>query len=71
MYKEIFIALTKKQIKLLNASELAIKHNCSQSYVSRILKSTEQPIAPKAIRILASAYLLIDVFNKIETQPKN
>ncbi len=62
MYEDFFIVLSNKQIKMLNATELAAKHKCSQSYVSRILKSSVKPSSIKAQAILKDAYTLIKIY---------
>jgi hypothetical protein len=55
MYKENFKPLTEDQIKLLNHSAIATLFKCSHTYVTRVLKSTEYPKAPKAKNILNAA----------------
>jgi histidinol phosphatase-like PHP family hydrolase len=67
MYKEIFKPLSKEQIKLLNHSALGEAFKCSHTYVTRVLKSTEEPKAPKAKNILKAAREMI---NALEIQAK-
>ena len=64
MYNKNFVSLTKEQVKMVNHTSLAVKHNCSQSYVSRVLKSQEEPTAIKAKEIIESARKFI---NAVET----
>lgn len=68
MYKKEFIALTENQIKKVNASALAKNFSCSQSYVSRILKSTEEPTNEKAQQILKAAREIIKYYESINVE---
>lgn len=61
MYNKNFVRLTDKQLKIVNHTALAAKYNCSQSYVSRVLKSKEEPTAAKAKEIIESARKFADV----------
>ncbi|MBU2923016.1 hypothetical protein KO504_16830 [Winogradskyella psychrotolerans] len=67
MYTKKFIALTVDQIKRVNASALAKTFDCSSSYVSRILKSTELPSNEKAQKILKAAKEIVDHYESINS----
>lgn len=68
MYKKEFIALTENQIKMVNASALSKTFGCAQSYVSRILKSTEEPTNEKAQQILKAAREIVDYYESINVE---
>lgn len=68
MYTKKFIQLTENQIKMVNASGLAKKFDCSSSYVSRILKSESEPDNEKAQSILKAAREIINYYESINVE---
>ncbi|MBV7268409.1 hypothetical protein [Winogradskyella luteola] len=68
MYTKKFIPLTETQIKMVNASGLAKKFECSHSYVSRILKSESDPENDKAQNILKAAREIIEYYESINVE---
>lgn len=68
MYTKKFIPLTEIQIKMVNASGLAKKFECSSSYVSRILKSESEPKNEKAQNILKAATEIIEYYESINVE---
>ena len=59
MYAKIELPLADYQIKMVNASVLALKHQCSASYVSRVLKLKKWPKSYLARSILEDAISVI------------
>lgn len=66
--QKISLPLTSEQIKKVNATALADKHNCSNSYVSRALKKDEMPVKGKAKDIIQDAILIIQALLPIENK---
>ena len=57
--KNIQLPLSKDDINKVNASALANKHDCSQTYVSRTLKADKFPKKGKAKLIMDDAIEII------------
>jgi hypothetical protein len=68
MYTKKFTALEPDQIKKVNASALAKKFQCSSQYVSRVLKSTEEPKNEKAQQIFSKAVEIIEYYESIKVE---
>ncbi|MEO1029910.1 hypothetical protein [Winogradskyella sp.] len=62
--KNITLPLSEEHRKKVNKSTLAAKHECSGSYVSRVLKSERFPTKGKAKAILNDAIKIIEVYNQ-------
>lgn len=65
MYTKKLIPLSGEDIKKVNATVLAGTFNVSQSYVSRVLKSEKMPTSKSGQRILISAGMILDTYDKI------
>lgn len=70
MYAKIELPLADYQIKMVNASVLALKYSCSSSYVSRVLKSKEWPKSKMAKSILGDAIVVISQYEKFHKTKK-
>jgi predicted transcriptional regulator len=66
MYTKKFTALTPEQIKKINASALAKTFNCTQSYISRILKLQEEPNSKKPKKILEAARVILESYEVVD-----
>ncbi|CDF80611.1 hypothetical protein BN863_28990 [Formosa agariphila KMM 3901] len=66
MYSKKFIALNPEEIKMVNASALAKKFDCTSTYVSRILKLENEPTNEKAQNIHQAAREIIEKYNQID-----
>jgi len=71
MYAKIELPLADHQIKMVNASVLALKYKCSSSYVSRVLKLKEVPNSVLARKILGDAISVIGHYENFHKTKKS
>lgn len=71
MYKKEFIPFTDDEIRMINASALAKRFNCTSMWVGKVLKLQEAPTNEKALDIINAARDIVKAYKSHPNKNKS